>query len=212
MALRTGLSIRSAQIEDAATMAMLLVEGFQLVPPPLKWLSGIVVAGLQTDIRYRLSRRSLCQAFVAVTGGQRVVGTVEVQIQQPSVWFGGLSGGYLSNLTVEQGFRGSGVAAALIQACEQQVLDWGQDRLLLHVLGENASARRLYLRSGYFIQSRTQRVRLISGNFEERLLLQRRLGVLRSEEVDREEMMTGLTVDSAAMATIPCANSRSALQ
>ncbi len=210
MALLTGLSIRSAQIEDVATMATLLVEGFQLVPPPLKWLSGIVVAGLQTDIRYRLARPSLCQAFVAVTG-TRVVGTVEVQIQQRTVWTGG-SGGYLSNLTVDPDFRGAGVAALLIQACEQQVLAWGQDQLLLHVMGENASARRLYLRSGYFIQSRTQRVRLISGNFEERLLLHRRLGVIRSEEADREEMMTGLKVDSAVLATSPCANSRSALQ
>ncbi len=212
MAFITGLSIRSAQIEDVSTMATLLVEGFQLVPPPLKWLSSIVVAGLQTDIRYRLSRPSLCQAFVAVTEGKRVVGTVEVQIQQPSVWSGRLGGGYLSNLTVERQFRGSGVATALIQACEQQVLAWGQDHLLLHVIGENTSARRLYLRSGYFIQSRTQRVSIISGNFEERLLLHRRLGVIRSEEADREEMMTGLKQDSAVMATISCGNSRSALQ
>jgi ribosomal protein S18 acetylase RimI-like enzyme len=211
MAFTTEWSIRLAQIADVSTMATLLVEGFQLVPPPLKWLSGLVVAGLQTDIRYRLSRPSLCQAFVAVERGGRVVGTVEVQIQQRTVWAGG-GGGYLSNLTVDPAVRGAGVAAALIQACEQQVLAWGQDHLLLHVMGENVSARRLYLRSGYFIQSRTQRVSLLSGNFEERLLLYRRLVVLPSEDGDRDELMTGLNLDVVVLATMQCGNSSSALQ
>jgi ribosomal protein S18 acetylase RimI-like enzyme len=213
MALFNGLSIRSAQTADLPTLSLLLVEGFQLVPPPLKWLSGLVVAGLQTDIRYRLARPSLCQVFVAVDRSGQVVGTVEVQIQQRTVWSGGW-GGYLSNLTVDPTFRGVGVASLLIQACEQQVLAWGQNHLLMHVMGENASARRLYLRSGYFIQSRTQWVRLGSGKFEERLLVSRRLAVIPSEEDDRDEWMTGLNldVDVAGLETMPCGISSSPLQ
>jgi ribosomal protein S18 acetylase RimI-like enzyme len=170
--------IRSAQAQDVPQIANLLLDGFQLVPPELRWFSGVVGAGLQTDIRARMARSVLCQVFVAVDPTGTVRGTVEVQIQQPSLWRGVAGGsGYLSNLTVAAGYRRSGLATALIKACEEQVITWGKDHLYLHVMGNNASARRLYLRSGYRIQSRTEEINLFSGNLKERLLLHRPLVV-----------------------------------
>jgi ribosomal protein S18 acetylase RimI-like enzyme len=159
--------VRLAQVQDISQMATLLLEGFQLVPLELRWFSGMMSAGLQTDLRSRLIRPGLGQAFVAVNSMGFVMGTVEVQIQKSNFWLGTTGGvGYLSNLTVADRYRGLGVATALIKTCEDQVLAWGQSHLFLHVMSANIPARRLYLRSGYWIQSRT----------EDRLLLHRRLG------------------------------------
>ncbi len=168
--------IRSAQVQDVSQIANLLLDGFELVPPELRWFSGVVSAGLQTDIRARMVRAVFCQVFVAVDPMGTVRGTVEVQIQPPSFWRGGAGGsGYLSNLTVDAGYRRSGLATALIKACEEQVITWGKEHLYLHVMGNNASARRLYLRSGYRIQSRTEEINLFSGDLKQRLLLHRPL-------------------------------------
>ncbi len=158
-------------------MATLLLHGFELVPLGLGLFSGIIHAGLQADIRYRMAKKpSLYQAFVAINAIDQVVGTVEVQIQQSTSWLGPTGRyGYLSNLTVDSRYRRSGLAAALIQACEQQVIAWDEEHLLLHVMAENTSARRLYLRSGYRIQARTQGLFFFAGHREERLLLNRSL-------------------------------------
>ena len=157
-------------------MATLLMEGFKLVPLGLGLFSGMMSAGLQADIRYRMAKPSLYQAFVAVNAIEQVVGTVEVQIQQSTSWLG-LTGryAYLSNLTVDFRYRRSGLAAALIHACEQQVIAWDEEQILLHVMAENTSARRLYLRSGYRIQSRRHGLFFFAGRWEERLLLNRSL-------------------------------------
>jgi len=170
------MAIRSAQAQDVARMATLLLDGFKLVPLKFQMFSGIVHAGLQADIHYRMAKPSLYQAFVAVNAIEQVVGTVEVQIQQSNSWLG-LTGryGYLSNLTVDSRYRRSGLAAALLQACAQQVIAWDEEQLLLHVMAENTSARRLYLRSGYQIQSRTQGLFFFTGKRNERLLLNRSL-------------------------------------
>ena len=157
-------------------MATLLLDGFKLVPLKFQMFSGIVHAELQADIHYRMAKPSLYQAFVAVNAIEQVVGTVEVQIQQSNSWLG-LTGryGYLSNLTVDSRYRRSGLAAALLQSCAQQVIAWDEEQLLLHVMAENTSARRLYLRSGYQIQSRTQGLFFFTGKRNERLLLNRSL-------------------------------------
>ena len=182
------MAIRSAQTQDIAKMAALLLEGFKLVPLGLGLFSGMMSAGLQADIRYRMAKPSLYQAFVAVNAIEQVVGTVEVQIQQSTSWLG-LTGryGYLSNLTVDFRYRRSGLAAALIQACEQQVIAWDEKQMLLHVMAENISARRLYLRSGYRIQSRKHGLLFFTGRREERLLLNRSL---------RETAASGIVEDS----------------
>ena len=159
-------------------MATLLLDGFELVPFGFGLFSGIVHTGLKADIRYRMAKPSLYQAFVAVNAIEQVVGTVEVQIQQSRSWLGPTGRyGYLSNLTVDSRYRRSGLAAALIHTCAQQVIAWGEEHLLLHVMAENTSARRLYLRSGYRIQSRNQGLFFFAGHREERLLLKRSLKV-----------------------------------
>ena len=169
-------------------MAALLLEGFKLVPLGLGLFSGMMSAGLQADIRYRMAKPSLYQAFVAVNAIEQVVGTVEVQIQQSTSWLGPTGRyGYLSNLTVDFRYRRSGLAAALIEACERQVIAWDEEHMLLHVMAENTSARRLYLRSGYRIQSRSHGLFLFVRRQEERLLLNRSL---------RKTATSGIIADS----------------
>ena len=187
-------------------MATLLLDGFKLVPLGFGLFSGMIHAGLKADIRYRMAKPSLYQAFVAVNAVEQVVGTVEVQIQQSTSWFGPTGRyGYLSNLTVDSRYRRSGLAAALIQTCAQQVIAWGEEHLLLHVMAENTSARRLYLRSGYRIQSRTQGLFFFAGYREERLLLKRSLkaatlsglisdGLIRSSD-HRQAIANGSTFE-----------------
>ncbi|NJR37955.1 MAG: GNAT family N-acetyltransferase [Leptolyngbyaceae cyanobacterium CSU_1_4] len=81
----------------------------------------------------------------------RPIGTVEMTVRASHPWHAPQSRGYLylSNLAVQAEYRCHGVAQQLLQACEQTALDWGFENIYLHVLENNASARRLYRKAGY---------------------------------------------------------------
>ena len=169
-------SVRRAQAEDIASMATLLIEGFQLVPPPLMALQGMVRAGLQSDLQFRMAQPKQYRAFVAIDAQQQVVGTVELQMQMGLFpWDNGIPYAYLSNLAVDPWVRRSGVAQSLLASCEQQVRSWGEKNVFLHVMAENTSARRLYLQAGYRCQSSGESLNLNNGKVEVRLFLHRRL-------------------------------------
>jgi len=55
----------------------------------------------------------------------------------------------LANVAVSPDYRGLGIARQLCLACEEQVLDWGYDSLLLLVEAENTPAVTLYKRMGF---------------------------------------------------------------
>lgn len=58
-------------------------------------------------------------------------------------------GGYIYDLLIEEPHRRRGYAEQAMRALEGFARAQGVDRLLLHVFGENATARRLYERLGY---------------------------------------------------------------
>ncbi len=102
-----------------------------------------------------------------------MLGTVEVTLQKSA--FGNPVYPYLASLTVACGHRRSGIARQLIAACEQQVYLWNRDDLYLHVLADNAAARRLYLRLGYCIHAQMSFLNPSRWVMENRLLLHRNL-------------------------------------
>jgi ribosomal protein S18 acetylase RimI-like enzyme len=165
--------VRSATREDVAGMARILVRGFSLVP--WMWMMPMMQAGIQADLQSRMGRKNSYQAFVAVNPDRdcEVIGTVEVTLQKPA--FGQPAYPYLASLTVDSGHRRLGIARQLIQACEQQVYLWNRDDLYLHVLADNAAARRLYLRLGYCIHAQRSFLNPARGGVENQLLLHRHL-------------------------------------
>ena len=165
--------VRSAKSEDVAGMAQILVTGFALVP--WLWMTPIMEAGIQADLQSRMGRSNSYQAFVAVDPDRpsEVLGTVEVTLQKAAL--GKPIYPYLASLTVASGHRRSGIARQLIAACEQQVYLWNRDDLYLHVLADNAAARRLYLRLGYCIHAQMSFLNPSRWVMENRLLLHRNL-------------------------------------
>jgi ribosomal protein S18 acetylase RimI-like enzyme len=147
---RSDFLVRSAQVQDIAGMARVLVQGFDLVP--YGWMRPIAEAGIQADLQARLGRKNLYQAFVALRSDlAQVVGTVEVTVQKSGLgWMPPYP--YLASLTVAKDYRGLGIARQLIKACENQVFLWNRDDLYLHVLSDNIAARRLYLSLDYRMQ------------------------------------------------------------
>jgi ribosomal protein S18 acetylase RimI-like enzyme len=165
--------VRSATAEDVAGMAQILVKGFSLVP--WSWMTPIMQAGIQADLQSRMGRMNLYRAFVAVDPDRsgEVLGTVEVTLQKSA--FGQPVYPYLASLTVASGYRRLGIARQLVAACEQQVYLWNRDDLYLHVLADNSSARRLYLRLGYCIHAQMSFLNPSRWAMENRLLLHRHL-------------------------------------
>lgn len=56
---------------------------------------------------------------------------------------------YLSNLCVDQSYRGKQLGKALVRCLEGITRSWGYNKLFLHVDLENDAARKLYQNSGY---------------------------------------------------------------
>lgn len=56
---------------------------------------------------------------------------------------------YLSNLCVDESYRGKQLGKALVRCVEDITQSWGYDKLFLHVDLENEAARTLYERAGY---------------------------------------------------------------
>lgn len=172
-----SISVRSAQLTDVVGMSKVLVQGFNLVP--YAWMHPIARASIQADLKMRMERKSLYQAFVAVDpngDSSSIVGTVEVTIQKPNLSCQPISYAYLASLTVASDYRRLGVAQQLVQACERQVGLWSQSELYLHVLAENAAARRLYLQLGYGIHRKIRSWNPSLWHFEEQMMLHRHIG------------------------------------
>jgi ribosomal protein S18 acetylase RimI-like enzyme len=86
----------------------------------------------------------------ATIGSDRPLGTVEISVKTPPPWQSPHTRYvYLSNLAVHEDARRQGVAQQLLHTSERVALDWGFQDIYLHVLENNQTARRLYLRAGY---------------------------------------------------------------
>lgn len=60
---------------------------------------------------------------------------------------------YVQGIAVDEGFRGRGIGAALIDAMEERARTSGSKRLVLNVSAGNVVARRLYERRGMTVES-----------------------------------------------------------
>lgn len=171
-----SITVRSAQPTDAVGMSKVLAQGFNLVP--YAWMHPIARASIQADLKMRMERKNLYQAFVAVDPKGdlgSIVGTVEVTIQKPNLSCQPISYAYLASLTVAFDYRRLGVAQQLVKACERQVGLWHQSDLYLHVLAENAAARRLYLQLGYGIHQEIRSWNPSLWHFEKQMMLHRHI-------------------------------------
>ncbi|MBD3881260.1 GNAT family N-acetyltransferase [Phormidium tenue FACHB-886] len=105
---------------------------------------------LQRSLQLNSSLHPAWSAPSYTTGGDRPIGTVEVSVKTPPPWQSPHTRYvYLSNLAVHTDFRRRGLAQQMLQMSERVALDWGFEDLYLHVLENNHTARRLYLRAGY---------------------------------------------------------------
>lgn len=171
--------VRSIQQQDLASLAEVLVASFHSKEGILGLFYPLLRMGIYEDLRSRLrnkTHRYACLVAVeasktetfnaahlhqlaTVPGmGDRFeipargypIATVELTVRSSQPWQARQTGYlYLSNLAVQAEYRGHGVAQRLLQACEQMALDWGFENIYLHVLEDNASARRLYRKAGY---------------------------------------------------------------
>ncbi|NJK36420.1 MAG: GNAT family N-acetyltransferase [Oscillatoriales cyanobacterium RM2_1_1] len=125
--------------------------------------------GIHEDLRQRFVAESKCYVCLAAvfqhsagssgigsaSNPETLVGTVELGLRSRYPWQTSSAHKYLyiSNLAVHPQFRNRGIAQELLRQCEQIALNWNFPSIYLHVLEDNAIARRLYRRMGYQIRA-----------------------------------------------------------
>lgn len=169
------ISIRPAHLADAAELAEVLACSFYSRQGWGRWLYPLLRLGIHEDVKTRLRDRGedyVCWIAVAVpppsdsgngatsAGRPRLLGTAEISLR-PSLPTGlpwsmawpmmRSRQPYISNLAVRPDCRNQGIAGQLLAACEQTARMWQCQALYLHVMDDNAIARRLYTRGGYHL-------------------------------------------------------------
>ncbi|MBD2102150.1 GNAT family N-acetyltransferase [Leptolyngbya sp. FACHB-261] len=157
------LTVRPARARDLPELADLLTESFH---PPDGWMMKLAYPllrlGIYEDLRSRLRRNQRDHVCLVATCPQEsnreeiLLGTVELALGTQSREERSHPYPYLSNLAVRPQWRRQGVAQQLLVACEQIAQSAGQHSLYLHVLENNYSARKLYSRIGYRLQTLDQ--------------------------------------------------------
>jgi ribosomal protein S18 acetylase RimI-like enzyme len=153
--IKSQVIIRNARPSDINGLAEVLANSFHSRKGWLAWIYPILKLGIYEDLRARLYSRSpysLCLVASLTVGGNRekIVGTVEISLRSSSFWSDkDYCYPYISNLAVLEGYRRQGVARQLLLKCERVALNWGFERLSLHVLENNDKAKKLYLKAGY---------------------------------------------------------------
>lgn len=140
--------IREARVADAEALARLAT---QLGYPTTAEEAGRRVA----DVLRRPGHRVL----VAEAGG-KVVGWIHVA---PSVTLESDPSAEVAGLVVDEGFRGLGIGARLIEGAEQWAADQGYGLMRVRSNVKRNRAKRFYERAGYEVTKRQR-------NFEKRLV------------------------------------------
>jgi ribosomal protein S18 acetylase RimI-like enzyme len=155
-----GIRVRRASLTDLPALANLLTDSFHPSGPGLGWLSPVLQIGIYQDLRGRVLAKTPHYACLVAEKGWRVapsqvfVGTVEVALRATFPWQPRTHQyPYISNLAVERRYRRQGVGQQLLLTCERVVRDWGFSDLYLHVLENNLTARHLYRKAGYQLQT-----------------------------------------------------------
>lgn len=167
--------VRAARQQDLTPLAEVLTSSFHPANTTMSWLYPLLRQGIYEDMRMRLksmqahyaclvavkrmspqeavfASRAAASSQLAVAGSDHLVGTVEISLKTGSPFLRRPPYLYLSNLAVLEDYRQQGVAQQLLRVCERVALDWGYQDLYLHVLENNARARRLYSKAGYQVE------------------------------------------------------------
>ena len=164
--LRNGAAclIRTVRQPDLPLLADMLTQCFHPQEGLGAWLNPVFRLGIYEDLRHRFYARdphTVCLVAVdpeVATEGRRsldapIAGTVEMALRYPKLWQPQRQQYlYISNLAVQPHYRRQGVAKQLLGVCERIALDWGYPEICLHVLENNANARRLYHQLGFRLQ------------------------------------------------------------
>jgi ribosomal protein S18 acetylase RimI-like enzyme len=149
--------IKTAQSCDLSQAAAVITESFHPAGDWSSWFSPLLRLAIQQDLRMRVEDCS--QHYICLVGmtptcqyQQQLVGVIEVALRCLDAWQDSRFA-YISNLAVRPDYRRQGLAQQLLLACEQQVKVWGLPELYLHVLENNHSARSLYGKLGYRLQT-----------------------------------------------------------
>lgn len=151
----TPFQLRTLQQNDLSEVAALLSRCFYPQEGWRSWLNPIMQMGIFHDLQSRHSVRltpytSLIGIHSYNNSSPELVGTVEVALKSLSPFLPFAPAvPYISNLAVTPHCRCQGVGKQLLLACEKIVYQWGHQHLYLHVLDDNAPARRLYAEIGY---------------------------------------------------------------
>ena len=141
------VELHPAQSSDLRGITEVLTHCFHPPQGWIYWVYPLLKLGIYEDLRYRLRQDTPnYQCIAASDSQQQVIGTVEMLLR-PSVGFS--SHPYISNLAVSPPYQRQGIARQLLNRCEQLTLEWGYDRLFLHVLEDNIAAKQLYYSKGY---------------------------------------------------------------
>lgn len=166
-----SLCIRSITAPDLPKVAEMLAQCFHGDCHQL--LYGLLRLSIFEDLRQRVTfprSRQVCWVAIDRSGdmarervvtrggwssGESITGTIEMDVRQRLSWtttgwpFGLTNYVYLSNLAVANQDRRRGVASQLLRHCEDQAQRWKFTAIYLHVMEDNAAARRVYSRLGY---------------------------------------------------------------
>ncbi|MGK7891915.1 MAG: N-acetyltransferase family protein [Leptolyngbyaceae cyanobacterium] len=192
---RSKVVIRDAQLADIPTLSGLLVQSFN---PDMdeglgRWLQPLLRLSIQADLqqRFRLHQQQANQycCMVAVCSqvpdrvnpAGEVIGTVEMSRRYQYIWPSWSQGyTYIANLAVRPRYRRQGIAASLLQACEEVALRWGFSHLQLHVREDNQAARYLYEQVGYRVNRVDFNLGTLIFQQPRTLLLYKQLGIERA--------------------------------
>ncbi|PZO22056.1 MAG: GNAT family N-acetyltransferase [Leptolyngbya foveolarum] len=180
------IRVRAARIEDLPQMIAVLLSSFYPQVEATHWFYWLMRIGIREDIRTRLKTHSsqyacLVAAKVNSTASKKlsagtVIGTIEISQRPCETWrFFPPRRAYLSNLAIDSTYRRQGAAKQLLHTCESVALQWGFDRVYLHVMADNQAARSLYTQAGYQPCEVSNPILAGLGLRPERLLLSKRL-------------------------------------
>lgn len=152
------MTIRLAQEADLHDLTNIITHSFYPPEKSWRWVYPLLKLSIYEDLRHRLISNSpeyFCfVATIEVFEHQRkkelLVGTAEVAIRSHlSLLKKHQVYAYISNLAIHRDYRRQGIARQLLQSCEKIALDWGFERICLHVLENNNPAQKLYQKHGY---------------------------------------------------------------
>lgn len=175
--------IRAAQIKDLTPLVSVLLDSFYTQAKATQWLYWILRIGIQEDIKAKIKVPANQYACLVATTihpdsahSDRVIGTAEISQRPCETWqFFPPQRAYLSNLAISPEHRRRGAARQLISTCETVARGWGFRHVYLHVMADNAAAKRLYEQSGYQLCEVSNPVLSALGLRPQRLLLSKRI-------------------------------------